>query len=440
MSQKGTEARLYLRYQGQRVGFELPERWKLLSFAAFEDRPQPADVIGMVREALKNPIGHPPLSHVVGRSDKIAVIVEDPSRSSPKQMVLRALLLELSEGGVHPGRIVVVIGLGTHRHLDREEMCRVYGQDLVDTYEFVNHDCRSQDLVPIGALRTGTVVSINRRVSEADLKIGVGSIFPHPMNGFGGGGKILFPAVANFDAILEHHLQHSFRGASKIGRLQGNPFYEEISDLARAGGLDFIINSVLDHNDRLYRPVCGAPVEAHLAGVDLSRKILSMPFPDRSDVTIISAFPYAEGTQIMKPLAPATEITREGGDVILACDYSVPLAETYLAGCEAFRRAHAGRIRPAVLEMFGRNERILPDGAPEFNMSLAQALLGQHDFRIITVSREMPRRTAERLGFDFAGDIEQAIGMAQERHPNAQVHVVPSGGVILPVLSGADTA
>jgi nickel-dependent lactate racemase len=323
--------------------------------------------------------------------------------------------------------------------LAREEMCRVYGQDLVDTYEFVNHDCKARDLVPVGSLRSGTVVKINRRVSEADFRIGIGSIFPHPMNGFGGGGKILFPGVAGFDAILEHHLQYSFREASKLGQLQGNPFYEEVCELAQAAGLDFIINSVLDHNDRLYQPVCGAPVEAHLAGVDMSRRILSMPFPKKSDVTIISAFPYAEGTQIMKPLAPATEITREGGVVILTCDYSVPLAESYLAGCERFRSAHAGHIRAAVLELFGRNERILPDDAPELNMSLAQALLGQHDFRIIVVSREMPRKTAERLGFAFAETIEQGIAMGQERCPTAQVHVVPSGGVILPVLPGTAT-
>ncbi|MBN1631109.1 MAG: DUF2088 domain-containing protein, partial [Thermoleophilia bacterium] len=364
-------------------------------------------------------------------------IVEDPSRSSPKQLVLRALLLELTEAGVTPDHIVIVIGLGTHRAVDGEEMRRVYGEDLVDTYEFVNHDCRAPDLAPVGRLRSGTVVRINRRVAEADFKIGIGSIFPHPMNGFGGGGKILFPAVANFDAILEHHLKYSFRGGSKIGQLQGNPFYEEVSALARAAGLDFVINSVLDHNDRLYRPVCGAPVEAHLAGVELCREILSMPFAGRSDVTIISAFPYSEGTQIMKPLAPATEITREGGTVILACDYSVPLAESYVAGCERFRTAHAGRIRPAVLELFARSERILPDGAPEFNMSVAQALLGQHDFNIIVVSREMPRTTAERLGFGFAPTIEEAMVMAQQRHPTARVHVVPSGGVILPVVAAA---
>ena len=233
---------------------------------------------------------------------------------------------------------------------------------------------------------------------------------------------------------------YSFRGASRIGQLQGNPFYEEVTELARVAGLDFVVNSVLDHNDRLYRTVCGAPVEAHLAGVDVSRRILSKQFPERSDVTIISAFPYSEGTQVMKPLAPATEITFEGGVVILACDYSVPLEESYVAGCESFRAAHAGRIRQAVLERFSRNERILPEGTPEFNMSLAQALLGQHDFRVIVVSHEMPQRTAERLGFAFAETIDQAISMAQEQRPKAQVHVVPSGGVILPVLSGTAPA
>ncbi|MBN1631044.1 MAG: hypothetical protein JW990_14880, partial [Thermoleophilia bacterium] len=57
---------LYLRCQGQRVHFELPPPWTLLSFAAFEDRPEPADVIGVVREALEQPVDHPPLPQAVG--------------------------------------------------------------------------------------------------------------------------------------------------------------------------------------------------------------------------------------------------------------------------------------------------------------------------------------------------------------------------------------
>lgn len=425
---------LFLQYGGSRRAFQLPSAWTLLRFASFEDRPQPGDVGGMIRKALGAPVNHCILTDALSANDRVAVIVEDPSRASPKEQVLRAVLRQLAAAGIRTSRIVIVIALGTHRKLSRGEMERVYGRDLVEKYEFVNHDCKAPDMVPVGALESGTPVKINRRVYEADFTIGIGSIFPHPMNGFGGGGKILFPAVADFDSILEHHLQHSFRGGARLGHLQGNPFYDDVCALAQAGGLNFIVNSVLDHNDRLYRVVCGSPAEAHQAGVAVSREILTVFFPEKADVTIISAFPYSEGTQIMKPLAPASEITREGGVVVLAADCTNGLPDSYLAGCERFRNAYSGRLRNAVLELFGKNRRIMENGAPELNMSMAQALLAQNDYTVILVSRDISKHTADRLGFAHAGDIGSAIAMARKIFPVAGVHVVPSGGVMLPVL------
>jgi len=425
---------LFLRHRGGRQPFDLPPQWRLLTFAAFEDRQAPDDIVDLVRNALQHPVDHPPLSRALKPSDTIAVIIEDPSRASPKQQVLRAVLAELADAGIERNRIVIVLGLGTHRQVVGRELETVYGKDLVDAYEFVNHDSKADDLVPIGALQSGTPVKINRRVAQADFKIGIGSIFPHPLNGFGGGGKILFPAVSNFDAILEHHLKYGFRDQSRVGQLDGNRFYEEISRLAMDGGLNFIVNSVLDHNDILYQVVCGEPTAAHRAGVAISRRILSRTFKGQSDVTIISAFPYSEGTQIMKPLAPASEITRLDGTVILAADCSVPLADDYLDGCNAFREKYTCRYREAVFELFDNNQRIMEDGAPEFNMSMAQALLGQNDYRIILVSKDIPEKTARILGFDYAEAIDQALDMAQAEQPEAKVHVIPAGGVILPVV------
>ena len=342
--------------------------------------------------------------------------------------------LKLSDAGIPRGQIVVVLGLGTHRQVEANELESIYGKDLVAKYEFINHDCSADDLVSIGTLSSGTPVKINRRVHAATFKMGIGSIFPHPMNGFGGGCKIFFPAVADFNAILEHHLKYCFRGQSRIGHLAGNPFYEEICRLSLSGGLNFIINSVLDHNDTLYQVVCGAPIAAHQAGVAISRKILSMPFNGKSDVTLISAFPYAEGTQIMKPLAPASEITRQGGTIILAVDCTTPLSEAYLSGISSFRQRHIGRLRAAVFESFNDNRRIAASGAPEFNMSMAQALLAQNDYRVIMVSQDIPESTAKKLGFEYAPEIDQALVMAQADLVEANVHVIPAGGVILPVV------
>jgi nickel-dependent lactate racemase len=256
------------------------------------------------------------------------------------------------------------------------------------------------------------------------------------MNGFGGGGKILFPGVANFEAILEHHLKYSFRDRPSLGKLKDNPFYDEICLLAEKGGLDFIINTVLDHNDHLYDLVCGDPVAAHVAGTERCKDIISKGFEKRADLTLISAFPYAEGTQLMKPFEPASMITKEGGVIILVGYCTVPFSDLYLEGCKRFRLKYDGHLRESVLAHFSHNCRILEEGAPELNMSLAQALITQDRFKVILVSEEVPKEHAERLGFLFANDLQQAFDMSAAIIPNPEVHIVPSGGVILPVLQG----
>jgi nickel-dependent lactate racemase len=254
------------------------------------------------------------------------------------------------------------------------------------------------------------------------------------MNGFGGGGKILFPGVADFDSILEHHLKYAFRPASNLGLTTGNPFYEEVMTQAKAAKLDFIINSVLDHNDRLYDIVAGRLLEAHQAGISICKKILSKPFERKSDLTVISSFPYTEGTQIMKPFAPATMITKIGGCVILVAECTVPLPEQYLSGCETFRKKHSQNLREAVIHLFDNNQRILEDDAPEFNMSMAQALLAQSDFRIILVTDDISEDQVQSIGFQYAPDLPAAIEIAKGYCPTPDVHVIPSGGVILPVF------
>jgi nickel-dependent lactate racemase len=430
---------VFIRYQNKKIPFAVPRTWKLLTFAAFEDREEEMDVEALTKRVLKAPVQSAPLVDRLSPSDTVAILIEDLTRSSPKKFILKALLEELDEARIPMENISITVALGTHRELSPGELEAVYGENTVRRYSFFNHSCYAPDLVPVAKLRTGTPVKINRRVKEATFKIGIGSIFPHPMNGFGGGGKILFPGVADFDAILEHHLKYSFRGGSELGNLKRNAFYEEVCAVARAAGLDFIINSVLDHNDRLYELVCGDPIEAHLAGIRICERIISRKFQKRADVTIITSFPYTEGPQIMKPLAPASMITKEGGVVILVADCTVPLPDAYLEACERFREKYTENLGEGVLGLFASNRRIIEEGSPELNMSLAQALLAEDKFRVILVSEDIPRNTAERLGFAYAEDLNQAFAMTGTFFPSPEVHIVPSGGVILPVLQNNGT-
>lgn len=80
----------------------------------------------------------------------------------------------------------------------------------------------------------------------------------------------------------------------------------------------------------------------------------------------------------------------------------------------------------------------MEEGAPELNMSMTQVPLAHDDFTVILVSEGIPAETAKRLGFLFAEDFDQAFTIAEAFCTGPEVHIVPSGGIILPVLQGSD--
>ena len=424
----------HLQTLGGKLSFTLPATWQISRIASFKEPVSTPDAADLTRTALSNPVEKAPLSNLLSSHHSVCILIEDLTRTSPKRVLLHHVLEELQKIGIADSNISIVIALGTHRPLSQNELAGAFGRETVARYSFVNHDCRSDDLVPIGSLNSGTPVKINKLAANATFCLGIGSIFPHPLNGFGGGGKIMFPGVADLDSIFEHHLRHSFRNLAYLGNMAGNSFYEEITSLARDGGLDFIVNSVLDHNDRLHQIVCGDPVAAHIAGTELCRAIISRHFPCKTDVTIISAFPYSEGPQIMKPLAPASMITRDRGWVILYADCRTPLSDEYFKACSQFRQKHKGRLREAVLEKFAANSCIMEDAPPELNMSMAQLMLGINDFNIILVCPDINHEQAEQLGFRSAPDIDAAITLCSQHISNPAVNIIPAGGVILPVL------
>jgi nickel-dependent lactate racemase len=425
----------FIFYQHQKIPFEIPPKWKVLTFAQFNDYPLRRNVRELTKNAIKNPIQALSLKDSLSPSDRIAIIVEDLTRPSPKRLILESLLEDLDDAGIHRNNILVVISLGTHRGLTPDELETTFGRELIQTYEFINHDCHAPDLVRVGRLKTGRDVKINRAVYEATFRIGIGSVFPHPMNGFGGGGKIVFPGVADFDAIREHHFKYTFHEGTGLGKIKGNIFYDEVCAIARSAKLDYVINSVLDQKDQVYDMVSGDPVSAHLAGIEKSKALISQRFSRKADLTIITSFPYTEGPQIVKPLVPASMVTKEGGCIILVADCEGNLPDDFIDSFERFHSKYGNDLLGAVLDHFENNRLIMDGGAIDFNMALGLTLAFQHGFKIILVSKDIPRETGEKMGFLYADDLEHAFELSESVcSPNPQVHVIPSGGVILPVI------
>jgi hypothetical protein len=136
----------------------------------------------------------------------------------------------------------------------------------------------------------------------------------------------------------------------------------------------------------------------------------------------------------MKPLAPASMITKEGGCIILLAHCTSPLPDNYLKACERIRQEYEGKLRESIFGLFEKNERLLEGSSPEYNMSMTQALLGQDSFKVILVTEDIPRDSVEQLGFLHAKDLDQAFSMSAAFNSKPEVHIVPSGGVILPII------
>lgn len=425
----------YIFHGGQKVPFEIPSQWQVLTFAQFDERSPKRDVKELTKKALRNPTHAKTLKNSLSPSDKVAILVEDLTRAAPKRLILESLMEELDKVPLSPDNVSVIIALGTHRDLTAEELESTFGRAMLEKYRFINHDCHATDLVAVGRLKTGRQVKINRNVHEATFRMGVGSIFPHPMNGFGGGGKILFPGVADFESIREHHLRYTFEEGTGLGKIEGNVFYEQVCDICRSARLDYVINSILDTRDEVCDMVSGDPVRAHLAGIEKSTATIRREFLQKSDLTIITSFPYTEGPQIVKPLTPASMVTKAGGCILLAADCEGNLPEAFVDSFERFHSKYGHNLLGGVLEHFENNRLIMDEGAVDFNMALGITLAVQHKFKIILLSKDISRGTAEKMGFLYAEDLEHAINMSTAICPTyPKVHIIPSGGVILPFL------
>ena len=127
-------------------------------------------------------------------------------------------------------------------------------------------------------------------------------------------------------------------------------------------------------------------------------------------------------------------VTKRGGCIILFADFTSTFPDILIEAGEEFRRKHGPNLGAAVIDHFDQNRGISEKAVPEINMALGMLLTAQDQFRIILVTEDIPGKTVERAGFHYAKDPESAFKMSESFCPRPEVHIVPAGGVILPVL------
>ncbi len=276
-------------------------------------------------QALRQPMGSPPLRELARADDTVVIVFSDLTRPTPNDRLLPPLLAELEQAGVDRERITLLNALGMHRANTEEELRGMLGDEIVDGYHIVQHDCSDPDgLVSLGRTRFGHEVLVSRVYAEATVKILTGFIEPHFFAGFSGGPKAVLPGVAGTRSILENHgaamLDHP--GAA-WGVTDGNPVWEEMLEAALLTAPTFLLNLTLNRERAITGVYAGDLRAAHRAGSDAVRQtaMIAVDAPFDIVITTNSGYPLDLNLyQAVKGMSAAAQVVREGGSIIVAAE------------------------------------------------------------------------------------------------------------------------
>jgi len=285
-----------------------------------------------ISNALNNPLGSPTLPEIIQSKNKpiqelrVCVTVSDITRPAPykgENGILLPLFEIIEQAGVKRDNIVIVIGNGMHRASTHEERVFMYGQEIVDQYRIVDHDCEDLSSQVLAAhTQRGTEVYLNKIFYESDVKIVTGLVESHFMAGASGGRKAVCPALVNTKTIQKFHsvefLEHP--NATNL-ILEGNPCHSEALEVAETVGVDFMINTTLDSNLSITGVFAGHLVEAHLAAFEAMQAYVRIPIDVPYDVVLTHAgYVGKDHYQSVKAAVNAMPAIKENGLIVMVAN------------------------------------------------------------------------------------------------------------------------
>lgn len=305
-------------YGDEQLKLTFPSGWEVTLFPMQDGVPIEGEKI---KGALSSPIASQPLSVIAKGKKKAVIVVDDISRPTPAHKILPFITDELKTAGITEKDIRIIMGLGAHRPLMREDLIKKLGETTWNSIEIHNHH-PYENLEYLGRSNRGTPIYINKLFMDADVKIGIGCIVQHSYAGFAGGGKIVLPGTAGIETIEAYHQLGAKGLKTGLGMVDGNEVRENIDEIAQKAGLHFIVNVVINSQRDLAGLFSGDVIKAHREGVKLARRIYRTDVPCDLDVGIFNAYPkdtdlfQASGALQLYLSAKGSIVKREGVIVI----------------------------------------------------------------------------------------------------------------------------
>lgn len=372
------------------------------------------NVAAAVREAVRNPIGTPPLSQVVQPGDKVMIVASDITRAWVHyEQLLPPLLDELNAAGIPDKDIKLIVALGAHRRHTDEDNLRVYGPEVVNRVEILQSHAQDEaDFAYVGTTTRGVKVYLNKHVLAADKVILTGGIVYHLMAGFGGGRKSVLPGIAGYSTIQGNHsfclhkeVGKGISTACVSGKLVGNDMHEDMMEMAAMLNPAFLVNAVYTPNGQFARIVAGHWDKAWREGCKTVEEIFGVPISGPADLVIASAGGYPKDINLYqgsKTIDNAFMAVKKDGVIILMLECREIAEPPDFSGWFDYTSLYDREV--ALRQGFT---------VPGF-IALKCGLMAQQIPHIVVT---LPENKAfiEKTGMIFAATLEEALALAEQK-------------------------
>ncbi len=330
-----TEIRLpQLAWHGpSELALSLPDGWQVETCPmAGHDRPALSPEA--IAAAIASPIGMAPLREYARGKKEVVIVFDDMTRVTRVAAIVPHVLAELAAAGIQEKQIRFVAATGCHAAMNRLDFVKKLGDDVLRRFPVYNHSPFA-NCVYAGTTSRGTKLRINAEVMRCDLKIGIGSIVPHIMAGFGGGSKIVLPGVASYATVLVLHSPPKDAGVNDtitgMGAIEDNPRRRDMEEAAAIVGLDMKIDALVNNWGETTALFAGAPAPGYAAALAAAREHYLAPAAQDKDIVIANTFAKANEA-ISGLLVAFPSVRADGGDVVLIANAPEGQMTHYLMG------------------------------------------------------------------------------------------------------------
>jgi len=376
----------------------------------------------LIKDALKNPIGSPPLRKLAEGKNNIVLIASDHTRPVPSKLIIPPMLEEIRKGNPDAD-ITILIATGCHRLTTMAELEEKFGREIVSREKIIIHDCDNSKMVNIGKLPSGGDIVINELAVNVDLLLAEGFIEPHFFAGFSGGRKSVFPGVCSRQTVIyNHNADFIADPCARTGILEGNPIHMDMLHAAREAGLAFICNVVINSAKEVIYAVAGDCELAHKEGREFLLSKCRVE-PAEADIVIATngGHPLDQNIyQAVKGMTAAEAVVKKDGIIIMLAK-----SGDGHGGHEFHKTFKEEKDLNRMLDTFMKTPREATRVDQWQSQIFARVL--QHA-RVIYVS-DADDEIVEDLHMIPAASIGDALQKAEEilGNPNAGIAVIPDG-------------